>query len=476
MDLLPRDITNITLLYHGIEEYCKICNFLSIPLDFNFYFKHHDIPKLIEICKYKYLTVDLMEFLLSKRKRSSKKIIKCMKQLMRRGHDEICMKLYRKFYSICKADNQILMNRAVEYDRPELVRSMYMAGADFTFSMIRVAIDRASVSAKSKHFEIIKYLNSYNVPIGEREREHSVKCMNKQNGYFRGSHDITTIDGFINLHENAKMAERSCEINDYLLNNTITEVIPCVCDHHILPEDTPIIDDKLKYSNILIKCVKYMHNEKMTHIITSYLSHDIKEYNILCDYLHIDSCINKYFEYRSIPNIEVLCDNYIVNIDIINYLLSINKYSDDVLISCMKKFIIHNNTTIINDWYCNKFNKLFKKMKSELMDISSGSGHIEVVKLLRSLRIKYTSSMIMNAIKNVKIKMIQYLYLNGVSIKNRDINISIDEINKTLQQFRNKTYNLHSTCDISGFTKYHKEINNLNQQCDIHNFLLKHID
>ncbi len=499
--MLPLDLIRYTLTFFNNEEYCKICDVLEISPNFNQYFKYHKIPKMIEICKFKYECRDLIEFAMKKRKRSSEKLIKCMKKLISRGHTNIIIDWYNKFNDVF-VNKDFLMDKAAYYGQYKVIKALKSNNVSFTKNMMGMAIDRAghsNYSMNGKYFDVIEYLYNNDVPINREELKKSYVRLETQHkdlywDYVYSRCDLKTSDGFLNLYKSVKTSLLSCRIHAFLLKHVSIDLRnnDCGSDNGFNYE-TEDEYDRLSTSecNNLIQCKRELNNDSVICEILSFLSGCIEEYSQYCEFLCISPIVDKYYDNRKkLPNIEDICYGAYrkINADTINYLLTNNEYSDDILLKCMDRLISCEKLDIIEEWYCNKFNDLFKNKGEYLMNISAGKGKINVIKLLKNMGVNYTFAMMSFAIRGSYIKVIKHLYLDGISIEDREIDVSIARLNKKLCRFREKyivgggnesdteknPYYIDSGCLNSGFPAYFDDIKEFHKQFEIHEFLLKY--
>ncbi len=226
--------------------------------------------------------------------------------------------------------------------------------------------------------------------------------------------------------------------------------------------------------------IKFSSNEEM--LPTDICQHilifvDFEEYHRICKILHIPLCFNQYFKYHLIPSVATICYTNPEPIELMNWYLSkhrlnMTKYTIEYM---MELLIFNGHINIIADWYTNKFPHIFEEIMGNYMNKAAGFGKLEVMKVLKFLKVNYTSSTLRHAIDGGHFDIVKYLVMNGYKITQIDINCSYECIcdNKLIIEGyggigRRHIYKHDRLLDFD------KDVKKLSKRLDIHKYLLEH--
>ncbi len=157
---------------------------------------------------------------------------------------------------------------------------------------------------------------------------------------------------------------------------------------------------------------------------------DLEEYHRICKILHIPLCFNQYFKYHELPNLYFVSRYTIEPVELVNWLLSKDKYEDNIIEEAIYAFIYYGHINIVTDLVSNyggRFSELFKN-NMDLIDYAAECGDINIIQILRKVGIEYSPNVLGDAITGNHFETVKYLVSENIEITNLDINNAKDMI------------------------------------------------
>lgn len=195
---------------------------------------------------------------------------------------------------------------------------------------------------------------------------------------------------------------------------------------------------------------------------------DLEEYHRICKILRIPLCFNQYFKYHELPGLYFVSKYTIEPVELVNWLLSKNKYEDNIIEDAIYAFIYYGHINIVMDWVSNnreQFSKLFKNNRF-LIDKAAECGNINIIQMLRKVGIEYSSNVLMDAITGYHFETVKYLVLDGIEITNYDIDHAKDMI-------RCRYRNIKPEIIFKNFDNIENDINDYAESIKIYRFLME---